>query len=246
MANAGFPSTILAAAGLTEIPSAAVRYSAQIAAACDARVVELHVHHFETPPNFTQAQSDELQRQFACVTGEVRRAIEHQVSEAGRQTASDQATTIVHAAAGENRDPIVMGAHGRQGIEQFMLGSVERVLSSSSVPVLTVREQSDQSAVRNIRCPVNHSNASREAFVKAARIARCFGARLMAVHIDEVPATACIDVCAWIGGGEQPQCDVHYLRAACHGAKDSSRIRVVRRAACPVLTVSAATKEAAA
>ena len=46
---------------------------------------------------------------------------------------------------GENDiDVIVMGTHGRQGIDRYLLGSVtERVVRTSEVPVLTVRQPKD-------------------------------------------------------------------------------------------------------
>jgi nucleotide-binding universal stress UspA family protein len=42
----------------------------------------------------------------------------------------------------EGIDLVVMGTHGRRGIQRFLLGSVtERVVRSSDVPVLTVRSE---------------------------------------------------------------------------------------------------------
>ncbi len=42
----------------------------------------------------------------------------------------------------EGIDLVVMGTHGRRGIERFLLGSVtERVVRSAEVPVLTVRSE---------------------------------------------------------------------------------------------------------
>jgi nucleotide-binding universal stress UspA family protein len=42
-------------------------------------------------------------------------------------------------------DLVVMGTHGRQGIERFLLGSVtERTVRTSPVPVLTVRAAGDE------------------------------------------------------------------------------------------------------
>lgn len=41
----------------------------------------------------------------------------------------------------EGIDLVVMGTHGRRGVERFLLGSVtERVVRTADVPVLTVRE----------------------------------------------------------------------------------------------------------
>ncbi|MFO8115637.1 MAG: universal stress protein [Halorubrum sp.] len=42
-------------------------------------------------------------------------------------------------------DMIVMGTHGRKGLDRYLLGSVtERVVRTSDVPVLTVRHPTDE------------------------------------------------------------------------------------------------------
>lgn len=42
-------------------------------------------------------------------------------------------------------DMIVMGTHGRKGLDRYLLGSVtERVVRTSDVPVLTVRQPSEE------------------------------------------------------------------------------------------------------
>jgi nucleotide-binding universal stress UspA family protein len=49
--------------------------------------------------------------------------------------------TIQNYVADEGIDAIVMGTHGRRGLGRALLGSVtERVVRTSDVPVLTVRE----------------------------------------------------------------------------------------------------------
>jgi len=47
---------------------------------------------------------------------------------------------------GENDiDIVVMGTHGRKGLNRYLLGSVtERVVRTSGVPVLTVRQPTDE------------------------------------------------------------------------------------------------------
>ena len=50
------------------------------------------------------------------------------------------ATTILEVATGLDPDLIVIGSHGRGGLEHLLLGSVtERVLRKSTAPVLVVR-----------------------------------------------------------------------------------------------------------
>ena len=48
---------------------------------------------------------------------------------------------IVEAATAMSADLIVMGSHGRQGLEKLVLGSVtQRVLGNAHIPVLVVRD----------------------------------------------------------------------------------------------------------
>ena len=48
---------------------------------------------------------------------------------------------ILETAASGGADLIVMGSHGRRGLEKWMLGSVaQRVVSHANVPVLVVRQ----------------------------------------------------------------------------------------------------------
>jgi nucleotide-binding universal stress UspA family protein len=54
---------------------------------------------------------------------------------------------VVEYAADEDCDLIVMGTHGRTGLERYLLGSVtERTVRRSSVPVLTVRGTDEDDA----------------------------------------------------------------------------------------------------
>ena len=53
--------------------------------------------------------------------------------------------SIIDYAEENDIDMIVMGTHGRKGIDRYLLGSVtERVVRTSDVPVLTVRQPTDE------------------------------------------------------------------------------------------------------
>ena len=53
--------------------------------------------------------------------------------------------TIIEYAEGYDVDLIVMGTHGRRGLDRYLLGSVtEKVVRASTVPVLTI-QASDES-----------------------------------------------------------------------------------------------------
>lgn len=54
--------------------------------------------------------------------------------------------TIRDYAENNGIDLIVMGTHGRRGLDRYLLGSVtERVVRTSDVPVLTVRMEQEES-----------------------------------------------------------------------------------------------------
>ncbi|XVH31559.1 universal stress protein [Haloferacaceae archaeon DSL9] len=73
--------------------------------------------------------------------------IDEKAAEAGIETISEVATgspykQILAYAEDNDIDLIVMGTHGRTGLDRYLLGSVtERVVRSSDVPVLTVRHR---------------------------------------------------------------------------------------------------------
>ncbi|MDD3313698.1 universal stress protein [Pseudodesulfovibrio sp.] len=59
---------------------------------------------------------------------------------AGKVVAGYPAEEILAIAEAEGCDMIIMGTHGRKGIDRILFGSVaEKVVKSSKVPVLTIR-----------------------------------------------------------------------------------------------------------
>jgi nucleotide-binding universal stress UspA family protein len=59
----------------------------------------------------------------------------------GKLTRGPAASEILAAVEREGVDLVVLGTHGRQGLNRVLLGSVaEKVVRASSVPVLTMRE----------------------------------------------------------------------------------------------------------
>ncbi len=76
------------------------------------------------------------------VAGAIEKARERGVVASGETRCGAPAFEIVAYAESEGADAIVMGTHGRGGLQHFLMGSVaETVLREAKVPVIVVRER---------------------------------------------------------------------------------------------------------
>lgn len=98
---------------------------------------------------------------------------------------------VTHARFSE-ADLIVLGTHGRSGVERMMLGSVaERVLRAAPCPVLTVPRRAPEAVpmaaglFKRILCPVDFSSASAQALQWALAFAQEADAELLVLHVFE-------------------------------------------------------------
>lgn len=95
---------------------------------------------------------------------------------------------ILEAAEQVHPDLIVIGTHGRTGLQHLMLGSVaEKVLHKAGCPVLTVSQKSPDAVpaggFRRILCGVDFSDCSISALRYAASLAKESGARLQVLSV---------------------------------------------------------------
>jgi len=132
------------------------------------------------------ANLDALRRQVAAfVPSAAQIAIEPQVVE------GDPVREIL--AAAQAADLIVMGTHGRSGVERLVLGSVtETVLRKAScslltIPLTAVGAGSLPVVLRRIVAAVDFSDVSMAALRQAAALAAEADAHLTAMHVIEVP-----------------------------------------------------------
>jgi len=273
------PKVILAPVDFSRLSALSLQYAKLLAGCSQANITALYAHSFEPPPYFTPGQIGSLERD---VHDSLRRARAHLrqfvatgIGEGAAAVRVEQgrAADVIHRVAAESGASwIVMGTHGRTGVNGFMLGSVaENVLRRSEIPVLTVRGTEPPDAIRNILCPVNNTPAARRALELAAGLAQCTGARVKVVHVQEPGAGDSIeDLCAWVPEAERPHCDVSEMlrgdpaleivnvsaASGCDlivmGAEHkrfsdstvlgTTTVRVLRHARCPVFTVFGAGK----
>jgi len=99
------------------------------------------------------------------------------------------APAILEYASDNKIDLIVMGTHGRRGLEHLFLGSAaEEVVRMADCPVFTIRELKEPEPVMQINSilvPVDFSVHSEKALSYAADFAQAYDAQLQVLHIIE-------------------------------------------------------------
>ena len=138
---------IICALDLSEHSKTVAEYACMLAKSMNASIVAVYeaptltqYTGFHVPPNTIDSFVGEI------VSG-AEKAMAQFVSEnfEGVETKAEvvvgyAAEEILEIAAKEEADLIVMGTHGRKGIDRILFGSVaERVVKNSHLPVLTIR-----------------------------------------------------------------------------------------------------------
>lgn len=95
---------------------------------------------------------------------------------------------IIKTAKDEKIDIVVMGTHGRKGIELLLMGSnAEKVVRKAPCSVLTVRSDKDKKKeifpVGNILVPTDFSLTSERAMSMAVEIAKKYSSKILLIHV---------------------------------------------------------------
>lgn len=141
--------TILCALDFSEVSPKVAEYARTLATACGAKIVALYV-----APSLTQYVEFHVQASYIddFVSGIVSGASDtmdsfvkeyfKDVPVEGRVVSGYAAEEIVGAAEEVAADLIVLGTHGRKGIDKILFGSVaEKVIKTAKVPVLSMRPE---------------------------------------------------------------------------------------------------------
>lgn len=137
---------ILVPTDFSEHSNAAVRVAADLARAHHAGVTLLHVHEttsYELPEGYVQNMTSELDRAHAqfnerlAESERVLRSLEVQRVERRIVNGAIVDEIVKYAS---DFDYLVIGTHGRKGLERLFLGSVaQKVLENASCMVIVVR-----------------------------------------------------------------------------------------------------------
>lgn len=104
----------------------------------------------EDIPYAPEMMDDQVEGQLREIGEEAVETIRARADEAGVEVVATLREGVPHATILEyadeaDADVVVMGTHGRNGLDRYLLGSVtERVVRTSEVPVLTVRMDEEE------------------------------------------------------------------------------------------------------
>lgn len=171
---------IVVGTDFNELAAAALRFAAVLARRTGAEVIAVYADTFEPPVEFTAMQlydiTESIERSRAATREQLELHVAKHLADGVRWRAivaeGLPATAICGIANTEKADLIVIGTHGRGGLERLLLGSVaEAVIREADVPVLTVHSTDVPTAVRRILAPAGTAEA-------AFDTARALGAEL--------------------------------------------------------------------
>ena len=108
------------------------------------------------------------------------------------ETVGSTHQAIVDYATDHDADLVVMGTHGRTGLNRLVLGSVtERTLRTSPVPVLTVHEDTTFEAdLERVLVPTDGSDAATVAADHGIALAGATDAAMHVVHVVDTTTTS--------------------------------------------------------
>lgn len=159
------------------------RYEAEVHALCvaDSRTLESGPHFDQVKKeraNLAERTCNDLSVSGVSVEQAVLADIPHKA--------------ILKYTSEEDIDLIVMGTHGRTGVERYLLGSVtEKVVRLSDVPVLTVKAEDDSEVTypyTDVLVPTDGSQGAEAAIGPAVDIAHTYDARLHALCVVDTMA----------------------------------------------------------
>ncbi len=179
----------------------ALNHALEVADRFGARLHILHVVN-ELDPDWygiTDAQERAVKLRDQIKT-EARERLENMLPEEGHdleatvslQLSFDVADTIHEYVEEREIDLVIMGTHGRQGLDRLMLGNVaDKIIRHAPCPVMTVRErvpwtEGDEDLLfEDILAPIDFSEHSREALRVSKLFANQYQARLHLLFVAE-------------------------------------------------------------
>jgi nucleotide-binding universal stress UspA family protein len=218
------PRRILVPSDMSDASESALRYARYFHERFGSEIRVLHAHNLELPPYFSSGQLADFKRALKRMEKAAREYVRKR-SEPFlgfmpeiELVENTPAEAIFNASQAHDMDMIVMGMHGRRGLQRLWMGSVtERVIRQSSLPVLAVRSAPPEKPVGRILCPMNASEPGKQALEYAAKISKTVSAHLTVLHVVE-PGDAPL-TCPLVDVQTKNSCNVEEIKLDGNAAK---------------------------
>ncbi len=182
---------ILSPVDFSQLSASGLRYAARLARCSGARLTVLYADLFLPPPYFTESSIENLKKQVESARLQAEAHLGRFVRDVLGNSAAGfivdealPADSIRQTASRIGADLIVMGPHGRSGVNRMILGSVtERVVRESRIPVLMVRERCDADHTGRVLCPIDGSPSAAHALETAKEVGACLEAQVESFEV---------------------------------------------------------------
>lgn len=174
------PRLILVPTDSSEPAAHALRYASALAERFGARLLVIYADLFIPPTDFraTTAGVFELSRDAMMATAreDLRKHVEKNVGSRApfdsRVIVGEPLDAILAQVSASGANLVVMGTHGRTGVNRLMFGSVtEAVMRTVAVPVIAVNPTTMETAeVERVLCPITFTPACHDALLHAAAL----------------------------------------------------------------------------
>lgn len=92
---------------------------------------------------------------------------------------------IVESAKKHDADLIVMGSHGASGFKEMFIGSnTEKVVRTSHIPVLVIKNRHEDFVVKNFVFATDYSKETKKPFLEAVTFAKKVGAKIHLLFVN--------------------------------------------------------------
>lgn len=246
MSTNGF-DVVLCPVDFSDISADALRQAASLTACTSGKLVVAYANWLDVPPYFTESTIENLKRQARDSMQHAQRSlrtfVESTLGPAGREVETrvvegSPVQAIPRLAEEAHAGVIVMGTHGRSGVNRWMLGSVaEHVIRESTVPVLTTRAAPRES-LHHILVPVNDTVLSRQALMTATQLASRCKADVTVLNVAERNGEAEIgNLCTWIPSEARAHCTIRDLVR--HGDPSEEIVALATGMPCDLIVLGA-------
>ncbi len=222
------PRRILAPTDMSAASKSALQYARCFHERFGSAVSVLHAHHLDLPPYFSSGQLRDLKRELKKLAKAAADYVQKESEPVlgfhpDIKVVENEPIEAILSASQEQIELIIMGMHGHSRAERLFMGSVtDRVLRRSHVPVLAVYNAPPERPIQNILCPMNPSEAGKQALEYAAQIGKAFDAHLTVLHVVE-PGDAPL-TCPIVGESVKKTCSVEEVNL--HGSAAKTILEV--------------------